>query len=269
MCRFLAYDGPPTLMQGLLLNSAYSLVNQSRHARMRFEPINGDGVGVGWYPEHDDPEPGTFVSIEPAWSNRNLKQIAAKIRTRHFFAHVRDASEGMPVSQSNCHPFQYGPYLWMHNGYFSQFERSRRAFLATLSDRSFAMIKGNTDSEHAFAAFLDEMDRQEGNSDTALYSALLAAMTKIMTIRKAAGSDGPAHMNFAVSNGRTAVFTRFCSDERQTPPSLFYLSGDARIVASEPLSAVSEWTEVAAGEALVITQDGEIEARDIALSEYR
>lgn len=23
---------------------------------------------------------------------------------------------GMPVSEQNCHPFQWGRYMWMHNG---------------------------------------------------------------------------------------------------------------------------------------------------------
>jgi len=29
---------------------------------------------------------------------------------------VRAAMPGMPVSEQNCHPFQWGRYMWMHNG---------------------------------------------------------------------------------------------------------------------------------------------------------
>jgi hypothetical protein len=37
-------------------------------------------------------------------------------RSSLVFAHVRAASEGTSVSESNCHPFTMGPYLFMHNG---------------------------------------------------------------------------------------------------------------------------------------------------------
>jgi hypothetical protein len=32
---------------------------------------------------------------------------------------VRAAMPGMPVSEQNCHPFQWGRYMWMHNGMVS------------------------------------------------------------------------------------------------------------------------------------------------------
>lgn len=265
MCRFLAYSGPPTLMQELLLDSAHSLVAQSRHARMRFEPVNGDGFGVGWYPEHADPKPGTFVSIEPAWSNRNLRELAAKIRTRHFFAHVRDATPGMPVSQANCHPFQFGHYLWMHNGFLGEFARIRRALLAQLTDASFELIQGNTDTEHAFALFLDELNHNPQAHGEHLYAALLLTIERINLIRQTSGCESPAHMNFALSNGTTAVFTRYSASD-DDPPTLHYLlQGDAVIVASEPLWEHGEWQEVSNGQALVLERDSGLEIRNLKI----
>lgn len=269
MCRFLAYSGPPTLMQDLLLDSSYSLVRQSRHARMRFEPVNGDGFGVGWYPEHDDPVPGTFVSIEPAWSNRNLRQLAGKIPTRHFFAHVRDATPGMPVSQANCHPFQHGEWLWMHNGFLGQFDRSHRGFLAALSDQAFNMIQGNTDSEHAFALFLDEIGRdgQGGiyrGDTTHMLTALRNTVRRIQKIRQQAGCDSEAHMNFAVTNGRTSLFTRYSSREDVPPPTLYHhCEGTTCIVASEPLSDSNIWQSVDAGMVLIISEGGPLEIQPL------
>ena len=43
-----------------------------------------------------------------------------------IFAHVRAAYPGMPVSEQNCHPFQFGRYLWMHNGVVGGFNCIRR-----------------------------------------------------------------------------------------------------------------------------------------------
>jgi len=271
MCRFLAYNGPKTLMQKWLLDSSYSLVRQSRHARMRFEPVNGDGFGVGWYPEHDDPNPGTFVSIEPAWSNRNLGQLAAKIPTRRFFAHVRDATPGMPVSLSNCHPFQHERWLWMHNGYFGEFSRCRRDFLAALSEASFNVIQGNTDSEHGFALFMDEIGHDDNGSlvlaDTGqILTALTNTMRRIQEIRAKAGCTSEAHMNFAVTNGETALFTRYSSSTEVPAPTLHYLQeGDAVIVASEPLTESEHWVAVP-GNSILIQESGKaLEVRSLAI----
>ena len=38
---------------------------------------------------------------------------------------VRAAMPGMPVSEQNCHPFQWGRYMWMHNGMVSIPETSQ------------------------------------------------------------------------------------------------------------------------------------------------
>jgi len=246
MCRFIAYSGESTFMNTLIFEASNSLVHQSKQSRMRVNPLNGDGFGVGWYPEHNDPIPGTFVSIEPAWSNRNLGQIAAKIPTRHFFAHVRDASIGMPVSQSNCHPFQYGPYLWMHNGRLDQFSRFRRLILNDLSDQAFDFIKGNTDSECAFAMFLDEIDFDPAASFAKLQQAMKTTIAKINNYRKEVKADTNAFINFALSNGQSSLFTRYSSRADVRPASLFYSqTNNSIIVSSEPLSDIkAHWTKV-------------------------
>ena len=57
------------------------------------------------------------------------------------FAHVRAAYPGMPVSEQNCHPFQWGRYMWMHNGVVGGFMKIRRALLASLSDAAYDTVQ--------------------------------------------------------------------------------------------------------------------------------
>ena len=246
MCRFIAYSGETTFMKTLVFDVSNSLIQQSKKAKMRVNPLNGDGFGIGWYPEHGDPIPGTFVSVEPAWSNRNLSQIATKIPTHHFFAHVRDASIGMPVSQSNCHPFQCGPYLWMHNGRLDQFSRFRRLILNGLSDQAFDFIKGNTDSECAFAIFLDEINFDLDASLKKLKKAMTATVAKINHYRKRVNVETNAFINFALTNGKVSLFTRYSSNTEIRPASLFYSQKDnSIIVSSEPLTDIkTDWQKV-------------------------
>ena len=115
MCRLMAYKGTPIIIDKLLYQPKNSLINQSINAREIEEPLNGDGFGIGWYVPELNFEPITFVSVNPAWSNRNLRNLAPKIKTDCMLAHVRAASVG-DVSESNCHPFQYKNILMAHNG---------------------------------------------------------------------------------------------------------------------------------------------------------
>jgi predicted glutamine amidotransferase len=115
--------------------------------------------GVGWYvPE---PEPAVFVSTTPAWNNRNLRYNAFKVRSHCFFAHVRAASVG-DVSEAHCHPFHYQQFLFMHNGGIGGFSTIKRTLRNRLSDELYNWIRGQTDSEHFFALFLNNLgNRQE------------------------------------------------------------------------------------------------------------
>lgn len=265
MCRFLAYKGRPLLMADLLVRARNSLIAQSHHARMWQKPVNGDGFGVAWYPMHDDPEPGLFRSVEPAWSNANLASVAHKLVSRCFFAHVRDATAGSPVSQLNCHPFNWQRLVFMHNGALEEFERMRRPLTARLSDRAYHWLTGSTDTEHAFALFLDRLGFVAEPSLGELAAAMEATIGELQEMRRALGIASPSFLNFAVSDGRHLVATRFVSQAGQEPHSLYTTAGaleldsagrfrvmrpergapDSVIVASEPLTAFeSDWEPV-------------------------
>ncbi|WP_448569113.1 class II glutamine amidotransferase [Thalassotalea ganghwensis] len=272
-------------MNKLVIEPANSLIIQSKTAKKRAVPVNGDGFGIGWYPLHNDPEPARMVSIEPAWSNQNLLQLAAKVSSQHFFAHVRDASVGMPVSQSNCHPFTYGRYLFMHNGRLDQFCKFKRAMLNSLSDRAFNLIKGNTDSEYAFALLMDVVDFAEQLSAQELKQALYETIRRIIQIRIAHGANTNAYINFAVSDGSTTIVTRFATDSTSQPASLYYTKGMFNfdqpfddisiepglgsdvVVCSEPLTETSEgWIKVERNHAVIIGSDNSVLIEKIPVS---
>ncbi|MYS72234.1 class II glutamine amidotransferase, partial [Streptomyces sp. SID5926] len=148
MCRWLAYSGTPVLLESLLYQPEHSLIDQSLHARMGVETTNGDGFGVGWFgPEMQTP--AIVREVGPAWSNRNLREIASHVRSPLFFAHIR-ASTGSPVQQTNCHPFRHGRWMWMHNGAIAEFHRLRRDLALAVDPRLFLDIEGSTDSEMMF-----------------------------------------------------------------------------------------------------------------------
>ena len=83
MCRWLAYSGSPVLLSRALYTPAHSLIDQSLHSKLGAETTNGDGFGVGWYDA--TPAPGVFRSIEPAWNDQNLRELAGHITSGLFF----------------------------------------------------------------------------------------------------------------------------------------------------------------------------------------
>src|SRR5438067_5483434 len=89
MCRWLAYTGSPILLKEALYEGTHSLVDQSLHSRLGAETTNGDGFGVGWYGAPQTP--GVFHSVEPAWNDSNLRELAGHISSRLFFTHIRAA----------------------------------------------------------------------------------------------------------------------------------------------------------------------------------
>jgi predicted glutamine amidotransferase len=66
----------PILAEELLIKPQHSIIDQILHSRLGVTTTNGDGFGIGWYGEGS--EPALFKSIEPAWDDRNLREVAGR-----------------------------------------------------------------------------------------------------------------------------------------------------------------------------------------------
>jgi glutamine amidotransferase len=231
MCRLLAYLGSPIIIDNLLYKPKNSLVNQSINAKEIEEPLNGDGFGIGWYVPEVNYEPVTFVSVNPAWSNRNLRNLAPKIKTECFIAHVRAASVG-EVSESNCHPFQYKNLLMMHNGGVEEFSRIKRYIREPLTDELYNWIKGQTDSEHIFAYLLHELlaDPKATISPEAVIDAFEKTFTALKKMMSDHGIKEAAYLNMMVTNGLFFVGTRYVTDPVEEPLTLYHSEGGRYVV---------------------------------------
>ena len=63
----------------------------SLHARQGVETTNGDGFGIGWYGDGDAARPAATAASRPAWSDANLRDIAAHVALAAVpRAHPRD-----------------------------------------------------------------------------------------------------------------------------------------------------------------------------------
>jgi len=230
MCRLLAYKGSSVVIDQLLYQPNNSLINQSFNAREIEEPLNGDGFGIGWYVPDVSNEPITFVSVNPAWSNRNLRNLAPKIKTECLIAHVRAASVG-EVSESNCHPFQYKNILMAHNGGVEEFWKMKRQLRSSLSDELYNWIKGQTDSEHIFASLLNHLQQnhQHVTPDTVVDS-FERTFRHLKHLLKENNIKDAAYLNMVFTEGNFVVATRYVSDENEEPLTLYHSEGSRYVV---------------------------------------
>lgn len=284
MCRWLAYTGRPLYLEDFLFKPENSLINQSLHARKAHVATNGDGFGVGWYAPEVSHEPAVFRSFTPAWSNRNLINLARVTHSPCVLAHVRAATPGLPVSELDCHPFSCGQFAMMHNGDLGGFREIRRKILDSLTDRAFAEIHGGTDSEHMFAIVLDRLwESRETDPLERLAGALSGMIRDVREIQRRAKVDEPSYLNIALSDGRQSVAIRFTTDDVEHCGSLYLHTGrryvcdgdvcrmvdplkgeGAVLVASEPLSDDPGWQKVPPNHMVLVRADRTVDVRGIA-----
>ncbi|MDF2747818.1 MAG: putative glutamine amidotransferase, partial [Propionibacteriaceae bacterium] len=203
MCRWMAYSGDPIIAHALLFEPKHSIIDQSLHANLgNGVTTNGDGFGIGWYREGPEPSPTVFKSTHPAWNDANLREIATQINTPLLFAHVR-ASSGTPVERSNCHPFRYGQWLWMHNGSLAGFTDVKRELLMAVDPSLYPMIQGTTDTEALFFLALTFGLTEDPPG------AVARAVGFVEDVGRRHGIVHPVHMTVATSDGQSIWVFRY------------------------------------------------------------
>ena len=240
-------------IEDLLYRPEHSLIDQSLHSQLGAETTNGDGFGVGWYGSGETP--GVFRSVEPAWNDRNLRELAGHVESPLVFAHIR-ASSGTAIQQTNCHPFRHGRWLWMHNGLIHDFHEVKRDLALAVDPSLYSSIEGSTDSEvffHLALTFGLEDDPP---------AAVASAVGLIEAVGRDHGVEHPIQMTVATSDGKRVWGFRYSSDGKSR--SLFYstdvptlrelhpeveilaeLSEESRLIVSEPLRDLpGAWNEV-------------------------
>lgn len=246
MCRFLAYSGAPILLEELVCKPSHSLLKQSLQAVKARTVTNGDGFGVGWYGERE--APGVYREVMPAWSDENLLHLCANVRSGLFFAHVRAATAG-GISRQNCHPFQSGRYLFIHNGQIGGFGKVRRRLEAQLPDHLFEQRRGGTDSELLFLLTVARME-----AGLPAVEAMHQVLTDTTAAMQEAGVEEPLRFAAALADGEQLWAVRWASDHQ--PPSLFVKPQPGGwAIASEPLGDDTEhWSALEQGQVVHIHQ---------------
>jgi glutamine amidotransferase len=132
--------------------------------------------------------------------------------------------------------------MFMHNGGIGCFKQIKRRLALSLNEQWFTLVQGSTDSEWAFALFLDCLDKagispnsepgKGGFGHSVLRKAILKTIERINGfIKEVVGEDNMGNedsrslLNFAVTDGESVVCTRYVSSKTDEAASLFFSSG--------------------------------------------
>ena len=263
VCRLFGFRSViPSQVHRSLLNADNALGVQSNQ--------HPDGWGVAFYV---DGSPHLTRAAEFALGDQLFHRLSGVVSSETVLAHVRKATQGQN-NVLNCHPFQYGRWVFAHNGDVPNFANVREVLVSEIAPRLRRFVLGDTDSEVLFFIFLSQLarrgplSRQHSIEDVA--DALCEVDQRVREVAESSASkDKRCLLTMIVTDGNTMVarqggkelywssYKTRCAD-RETCPSLSpeceapSQSGFVNhlILSSEPLSGENVWLELKEGDVI-------------------
>lgn len=116
-------------------------------------------------------------------------------------------------------------------GSIGGFQRIKRKLMMSIREEFFSTVQGSTDSEWAFAIFLNELanlgctpseQKVGGFGHAKLRTAMMNTIFAINKLCKESGEQEPSLLNFAVTDGEAVVASRYVSSSTEEAASLFF-----------------------------------------------
>ncbi len=241
MCRALLYLGEPVLLDNFLYQPDSALVRQSTMPRM-LNMLNLAGFGLrAWDPASPSPElPYSYYSQSLPVFDRNLKNLAEKIRAGCLLAHVRGVAyhTRVEISLQNCHPFHFKnvPLVMAHNGDLARFAEMKPLLSPSVKPAFLSQIHGTTDSEWVYALIVSQLpDPYRRPSADELAKAVERTLGILRDARKKLGIAISSSLNLFIADGSQLAAVRYCFDFGCFP------TDDATRLHEANLSYLSLW----------------------------
>lgn len=260
MCRLFGFR---SVLQSQVHRSLYRADN-ALAVQSRAHP---DGWGVAYYVAG---APHIIKSTGTANNDRLFDRVSGIVTSETVLAHVRRATQG-GLSTINCHPFQYGRWVFAHNGDVPEFSTLRDELVGHISPVLRRFLLGDTDTEVLFHMFLSELaQRVDLHRRGAPLDEVVGALRRtVATARRIGDRDGRrCLLTFIVTDGEVMVAHQggrdlcYSTHKRACPERdtcAFFGSSCERaiepggyvnhlIVSSEPLQGDNVWTRLGEGE---------------------
>jgi glutamine amidotransferase len=202
MCRLFGFRSViPSQVHTSLLDAENALGAQSND--------HPDGWGVAYYV---DGAPHVTKSPTHALGDQLFHRLSGVVSSETVLAHVRKATQGSN-GLLNCHPFQFGRWVFAHNGDIPGFaEHFQPVLREQISPRLRRFVLGETDSETIFFIFLTLLERFVPLSQRPelrdVVAAVQGTLETVRRITEAPTSQAPVLLTFIVTDGDVMVATQ-------------------------------------------------------------
>jgi glutamine amidotransferase len=260
MCRLFGFRSViPSQVHRSLLAAENALGKQSNE--------HPDGWGVAFYVEGSP-----HVTKSPAFAlgDQLFHRLSGVVSSETVLAHVRRATQG-DKTVLNCHPFQYGKWVFAHNGDVPGFAEHRTRLVAEIAPNLRRFVLGDTDSEVIFFLFLTNLmgfgplSRRHSVDDVA--AALKATLKRVREVCDSKQEAERPLLTIIVTDGDTMVashggkelfwstYKTRCSDrdvcsslsaECEAPSKTGFVNH--LIFSSEPLQGENIWLPLEEGD---------------------
>lgn len=203
MCRLFGFRSViPSQVHSSLVGAENALARQGvRH---------GDGWGVAYY---QGGSPHVIKSANSAVDDSLFRTVSGIVASETVVAHLRKATVG-EMNILDTHPFQFGRWVFAHNGNIKNFTTVREKLLSRIDLVHRRFILGKTDSEVIFFLIISRLSsyvdiHRSGVSIEHLVAAARKALHEICQLTEVAGLvDGPptdSYFSFVMTNGETLL----------------------------------------------------------------
>lgn len=143
MCRLFGF-------RSVINSQVHSSLVQTENALSIQSNEHPDGWGVAYYREG---VPHLIKSVKKAVDDQIFMKVSGIVKSQTVLAHIRKATQGQ-LSLLNSHPFQYGKWVFAHNGNLKNFNSYKSSLLNYIDVELRSFILGHTDSEVIFYLLL-------------------------------------------------------------------------------------------------------------------
>ncbi len=151
MCRLFGF-------RSVLESQVHSSLVAAENALGVQSQAHPDGWGVAYYVAGT---PHVIKSSAAAFTDGLFSRVSGVVSSNTVLAHVRRASVG-EVNLLNSHPFQFGRWVFAHNGEVVGFSEVKDTLRARIEPSLWRYRLGDTDSEVVFFVFLSALLRRTG-----------------------------------------------------------------------------------------------------------
>jgi len=148
MCRIFGF-------RSILQSGVHSSLMEADNAILKQSEKHPDGWGVAYYKMA---APHLIKMDRQAKDCGIFKHVSGVVSSGTVLAHIRLSTVGGD-GPLNTHPFQYGNWVFCHNGTIRNFNGIRSELIEKIDDDLKAFIFGTTDSEVLFYLFLTVLRR--------------------------------------------------------------------------------------------------------------